>query len=311
MADGGATFPFFGLPVGVLLVTAAAILAALMLWWLEGRKLLPRGLAVLLLLVVLIVMLGGLPQQLERQGASLAATSREQAAQHARVVRLMLMQRDGELTSAATLREGPLICVEYGGADLPDSTCDRLVFQNSASVQAAYEQVAARIQLLRDALEALKLDPQIEMLVARLRRPLERDRFGIVAQVLEEQSGCKLEACPALSLFADPNQILAHLKARTFAKNSTRPAGTMPAAAEAPAPAAGGLPPRGNALPTDYPLPGPESIPAVNIMAPEPVPAPPKPKAVKEPPRAKPAPKAKPASAPLPIQPQQPASEPD
>jgi hypothetical protein len=46
-------------------------------------------------------------------------------------------------------------------------------------------------------------------------RPLELDRFGLVAHVFGDQ-GCTSERCDALMRFRDPSKVLANLRDHTF-----------------------------------------------------------------------------------------------
>ena len=51
-----------------------------------------------------------------------------------------------------------------------------------------------------------------EQAIADLRRSLEPDRFGFVAQALATGEQCKPDACEALALLQDPHRVAANLE---------------------------------------------------------------------------------------------------
>src|SRR5205814_4254506 len=55
-----------------------------------------------------------------------------------------------------------------------------------------------------------------DLAVGDLRRSLEHDRFGFVAQALVTGERCTPDACEALSLLKNPVRVAANLKDRTF-----------------------------------------------------------------------------------------------
>lgn len=306
------TTNLLGLPVGFLMMTLFVGVLTVVLLWFDRRQLVPQGLVPVLSLGALLMLaatLAPLPQRIDQLEASLARNQREMTALQLAQTRQLFAQRHADLSLAAAGRDGALLCVEASGVDLSDNGCDKLIFQRPGGIQTVLEHVSLRIRLLRDAIEAQQRDPQLGSLVNRVRRGLEQDRYGIVARVLEEQSGCKPEACPDLALFGNSSRIMTNLREKTFDALYARLGSGVPLSAGKPSDAPAGSGRSGNALPADYPLPGPESIPAISIMSNEPPPAPPKP--TKETPKV--APKARPPArsipAPLFIQPDRPADE--
>lgn len=165
-----------------------------------------------------------------------------------------------------------LACLDElaGGAVL--NACERALFGSPDRAAAAVSHAAARIAWL----SALR-GPAAEAAEANaLRAVLQRDRYGLVAQVLTARDGCKPTDCPLLGLFSDPRRIVANMTDDTFAAVIRR---NMPAWSEA-APSEGaaaaavpivGLPP---SLPTGRPttmdFPTSDAIPPVSIMNTEP-----------------------------------------
>jgi hypothetical protein len=147
-------------------------------------------------------------------------------------------------------------------------------------------------------------DPGYQGSIERMRRALETDRFGLVAQVLASR-GCTADNCPAFGLLRDPARVIANLNERAFDANVVlHAANWRPDAAAAVV----SMPPPGPAVAAVTPAPGPvavplsskydfpsaASIPPVSIMNAEP----PLPPANEQ--AAAPAAPAKPAAAPQP-----------
>src|SRR5437762_2620109 len=69
---------------------------------------------------------------------------------------------------------------------------------------------------------------------ARLRRAIEADRFGMVAQVLAERDGCTPDRCAALALLHDASRVSTNLAERPFEAFVKRFAASWPAAGGRP-----------------------------------------------------------------------------
>jgi hypothetical protein len=105
-----------------------------------------------------------------------------------------------------------------------------------------------------------------------LRTALERDRFGLVANLLMVEEGCSVHRCDALLLFADPTAVQENIAKRTAQKHIARyldepAAKAAPVATRAENPDA---PLVAAPLPPNYVLPSSNSIPAISIMKDEP-----------------------------------------
>jgi hypothetical protein len=218
--------------------------------------------------------------------------------------RRVLDQRLDELTARALAPGSMLGCLEPGLGDAVDNSCEKELFASPETIGAATALVAARWSLLARAAEHARRDPGYDARLDGLRRSLQADRYGFLAQVLSTREGCTASRCDGLDRLSDPTRVRANLAERTFeslvARNVVAWANRvhMPAAAAAPV-----ATPNPNVT-----FPSASSIPPVSIMntesgagsapataAPTPPRRPPPPKAAR-PAAAKPAPTAPPAT---------------
>ena len=114
-----------------------------------------------------------------------------------------------------------------------------------------------------------------------LRRTLERDRYGLIAQVLVARDRCSETDCPAFRAFADTTQIKTNMRDRVYDATISRYATAWSGGAVAPSPAVATTAPPMPATPgpTGRPIsidfPSAASIPPKpNIMTSEPSSAP-------------------------------------
>jgi hypothetical protein len=108
-----------------------------------------------------------------------------------------------------------------------------------------------------------------------LRRSLERDRYGLVAQVLVARDGCTQFDCAAFRSLTDQQQVAANMDSHLYDTLVARyaPTWNAPATAQSlPATAAlAGLPPSmPTGKPTNAEFPSASSTPPISIMDPEP-----------------------------------------
>jgi len=188
--------------------------------------------------------------------------------------RRALDRRLAELTAREIAPGSVLACLDAGIGEAVEGPCEKAVFASPETVAAATSFAKARLTLLIDGLEyASRTDASFENALADLRRSVEADRFGFVAQVLVLRDGCTAGKCDAMPLLHDASRIRANLNDRTFdgmvARNAanwpnrSRPGTPVAAAPAAPAPPA--------AVPvTGITFPSAASIPPVSIMSNEP-----------------------------------------
>ena len=187
--------------------------------------------------------------------------------------RRALDQRILEMSARALIPGSPLGCLEPNLGETIDAACEKAVFAGPETIAAATAHVAGSLSLLADAV-ANGSDVYYDAALAALRRRLEIDRFGLVAQVLAGE-GCSAAKCEKFALFADPSRVSANLKAQTFENLVARhsPGWPQPASAAAPAaPVAAAPAPPGPAASVGNGInfPSAASIPPVSIMTNEP-----------------------------------------
>ena len=210
--------------------------------------------------------------------------------------RRALDQRLDELTARVLAPASVLGCLEPGLGDAVDNSCEKELFASPETIGAATALVAARWSVLSRAAEHGKRDPGYDARLDGLRRTLQADRYGFLAQVLSTREGCTANRCEGLERLSDPTRVRANLAERTFeslvARNAVAWANRVhvPTAATMPVPN------------PNVTFPSASSIPPVSIMSTEPgagatPAAAPKPRSPPPAPKAAPRPAAKRAPA--------------
>jgi len=187
-------------------------------------------------------------------------------------------QRADELSARALAPGSPLACLDALVGDSLKAACEKVLFASPANVAAASAYVAARLALLSSMTAYVAQDgANIDDVLLPLRRSLEADRFGFLAQVLAVRDGCTSQNCKALAVLHDASRVRANLSAQTLAQylehyaalwaaapdgvlaDATRPS-SMAAQPNAPGPR--------RIVNIDFPTAA--SIPPISIMNPEP-----------------------------------------
>jgi hypothetical protein len=164
-----------------------------------------------------------------------------------------------------------LNCLDDLAGDAVLAACEKVVFGSPETAAGAVAYTAAQISRLvavGDVADANKtLTPEFKA----LRRAVERDRYGLVAQVLIARDGCTPFDCAAFRSLTDQQQVATNMDSHLYDTLVARyaPTWNMP---QATAPAAlAALPPSmPTGKPTNADFPSAASTPAVSIMAPEP-----------------------------------------
>jgi hypothetical protein len=202
-----------------------------------------------------------------------------------------------QATVTATLPA--LACLDDLAGDAVAVGCEKALFGAPDTAAAAVAYTAARIDRLTALGDAAAADKSLTVDTKVLRKALERDRFGLVAQVLVSRDGCTQFDCAAFRSLTDQQQVAANMDAHRYDQLVARYAPTWSAT---PAAAPGALSPNPIAMlpptmptgkPTNAEFPSASSTPPVSIMTPEPPTA-----ATRQPPAANTA--AAPAAAPAP-----------
>lgn len=168
-----------------------------------------------------------------------------------------------------------LSCLDDLAGDAVAIGCEKALFGAPDAAAAAVAYTAARIDRLTALGDAATANNSLSLDMRVLRKSLERDRYGLVAQVLVARNGCTQFDCAAFRSLTDQQQVAANMAAHLYDTLVARyaPTWNVPGAAPAmPASAAlAGLPasmPTGK--PTNAEFPSASSTPPVSIMNPEP-----------------------------------------
>lgn len=169
-----------------------------------------------------------------------------------------------------------LSCLDDLAGDAVAMGCEKALFGAPDAAAAAVAYTAARIDRLTALGDAATADKSLTLDMRVLRRSLERDRYGLVAQVLVARNGCTQFDCAAFRSLTDQQQVAANIDAHLYDTLVARYAPTWNAPAAAPAiPASGALAGLPASMPTGKPtnaeFPSASSTPPVSIMNPEPL----------------------------------------
>jgi hypothetical protein len=263
MSGESFAFPWFDPATGILMLP----------WWGAAAA------GALVVVLVMLAMLRGGPAIIVGGVASLAflalvgaivwvgterVTQRERAEE-----RRALLTRAQDLARQAAMPGSPLGCLDAAAGEVVEAACERAVFANPEAVATGAAYTAARIALLSDGVDySFRAHASYESAMPGLRRALEFDRFGFVAQVLVTHYGCSAERCDAFTLFRDTTRLSANLSERTFETHVERHAASWRSPGR-PGPTVVASPGGASPVPPGFELPSSSSIPPVNIMVPE------------------------------------------
>src|SRR5258708_7101217 len=94
----------------------------------------------------------------------------------------------------------PLACLNTYAGEAVAASCEMPLFATPESVAAAMSYVSAQLSLLSDFTDhARKARSGEPLAIVNLRRSIEGDRFGLVAQLLTARDGCIPNDCLALA----------------------------------------------------------------------------------------------------------------
>jgi hypothetical protein len=177
--------------------------------------------------------------------------------------------------AVATANLSALSCLDDLAGDAVLTGCEKALFGSPDAAAAAVSYTAARIDRLTALGDAASADKSLTPDVKVLRKALEHDRYGLVAQVLVARDGCTQFDCATFRSLTDQQQVAANMDAHLYDMLVARyaPAWNAPAAGPAmpPSGALAALPitmPTGK--PTNADFPSASSTPPVSIMNPEP-----------------------------------------
>ncbi|MDA9435109.1 hypothetical protein [Bradyrhizobium sp. CCBAU 51627] len=168
-----------------------------------------------------------------------------------------------------------LACLDDLAGDAVAIGCEKALFGAPDAAAAAVAYTAARIDRLTALGDAASAEKGLTLEMRVLRKALERDRYGLVAQVLVARDGCTRFECAAFRSLTDQQQVAANMDSHLYDQLVGRYAPTW----NTPAAMPGALPPNPLAVlppsmptgkPTNAEFPSAASTPPVSIMNPEP-----------------------------------------
>ena len=171
-----------------------------------------------------------------------------------------------------------LSCIDELAGDTVLAACEKALFGSAESAAAAISYAASQVTRLTALGNVAAADKRMTPELQALRRAVERDRYGLMAQVLLVRDHCTASECAAFRALADHRQIVANMDERVYdglishyAALWNAPAANAPVVALAPSMPTG--------KPTNAEFPTAASTPPVSIMTPEPGSPPPTPPA--------------------------------
>jgi len=147
-----------------------------------------------------------------------------------------------------------------------------VVFASAESTAAAVNYASAMLTRLTGLGDAATAQKTMSIEMQAMRRAIEHDRYGLVAQVLLGRDRCTPTQCPAYRSLTDNHQIITNMDQHTFDNLVARysPSWNAPPATGANSPLAMMAPTMPTGKPTNAEFPSSANTPAVSIMAPEP-----------------------------------------
>lgn len=168
-----------------------------------------------------------------------------------------------------------LSCLDDLAGDAVAIGCEKALFGSPDAAAVAVSYTAARIDRLTALGDAATVEKSLTVDMKVLRKALEHDRYGLVAQVLVVRDGCTRFDCAAFRSLTDQQQVAANMDSHLYDTLVARHAPTWNAPATVPPmPATAALAGLPSSMPTGKPtnaeFPSASSTPPVSIMNPEP-----------------------------------------
>src|ERR1700759_1997928 len=163
-----------------------------------------------------------------------------------------------------------LSCVDDIAGDAVAAACEKSVFASADSTAAAVNHMAQMITRLTSFGDATTAQKAMTPERQGVRKAIERDRYGLAAQVLLARERCAPTQCPMFRSLTDNHQLITNMDEHAYDLLVSRYAATW----NAPPPAAGAVAMLPSSMPTGRPtnadFPSAASTPPVSIMTPEP-----------------------------------------
>lgn len=160
-----------------------------------------------------------------------------------------------------------LSCIDDLAGDIVLSACEKALFGSPDSAAAAVTYTASQITRLTALGEAAIANRNMTPELQALRRAVERDRYGLAAQVLMARDHCTPTQCAAFRSLTDQHRIASNMEEHLYEGMIARYSSGWNAPAASVGPVAATM---ATGRPTNAEFPSAASTPAVSIMTPEP-----------------------------------------
>jgi hypothetical protein len=174
--------------------------------------------------------------------------------------------------SSSTVASLPaLTCVDDLAGEAVLTACERAVFASPEATAAALAYAARQINRLTGFGDVMAANRNMTPELETLRRAVEHDRYGLMAEVLVVRDHCTPSDCAAFKSLSDRNRLASNIEERTYDGMVARYSVLWNApAAPGVAPVAALIPGVPTGKPTNAEFPSASSTPPVSIMTPEP-----------------------------------------
>jgi hypothetical protein len=176
-------------------------------------------------------------------------------------------------SSPATMASLPaLACVDDLAGDTVGQACEKVVFGSPEATAAAVNYAASMLTRLTALGDAATAQRTMSAEMQAVRQAIERDRYGLVAQVLLKRDRCTPTACAAYRSLTDNHQIITNMDEHAFDSLVAHyaPLWSAPQMTAAAGPLAMMPPSMPTGRPTNAEFPSSANTPPVSIMTPEP-----------------------------------------
>jgi hypothetical protein len=165
-----------------------------------------------------------------------------------------------------------LACVDDLAGDTVGQACEKVVFGSPESTAAAVNYAASMLTRLTALGDAATAQRTMSAEMQAVRRAIERDRYGLVAQVLLKRDRCTPTQCAAYRSLTDNHQIITNMDEHAFDNLVAHyaPSWNAPQMTAAANPLAMLPPSVPTGRPTNAEFPSSANTPPVSIMTPEP-----------------------------------------
>ncbi len=167
-----------------------------------------------------------------------------------------------------------LSCIDDLAGDIVLTACEKALFGSAEIAAAAVSYAASQLTRLTAFGDVATANHSMTPELQTLRGAVERDRYGLMAQVLVARDHRTPSSCAVFRALTDNRQIVANMDERTYDGLIARYAPAWNAPAPTPGPVAALAPTMPTGKPTNADFPSAASTPPVSIMTPEPTASP-------------------------------------